>query len=379
MGDCRCAAGRIGGSAAGGGSARGDGDGRAARFTVPAGTQIPLKLAQGISTKSAKVGDAVYAETVFPVTANDRIVIPAGTYVQGRISEIKRPGRVKGRAEFLMHFTTMIFKSGYTVMLPGAVENVPGLGKAAVKDKEGTVQQDGTKGKDAEHGCQDGGRRRGGGLNRGSRRQGRGNWRRRRRCRRTGQRAADARTRRQPAAPEPACRSCWNGRWTWTGTRSGKYVAGSLVVSAGALATGYSTTAVRLSSHSFHSTRDSSSTAAHPFARLQRVAVRTIFSMAEDCARGERLGWQEFVRDYAPIARTLLDHFFPMLAPEMDTHVAAVFQRARANDNAWFQQLKFHNEREFLMAVPRTGIRLRPRGGARAGARSCRSSRCAPS
>jgi hypothetical protein len=72
--------------------------------------------------------------------------------------------------------------------------------------------------------------------------------------------------------------------------------------------------------------------------------------MSQDCARGERLGWQEFVRDYATIARTLLSHFFPMLAPEMDAHVAAVFQRARAGDNAWFQQLKFQNEREFLMA-----------------------------
>ena len=72
--------------------------------------------------------------------------------------------------------------------------------------------------------------------------------------------------------------------------------------------------------------------------------------MAEDCARGERLGWHEFVRDYAAIARVLLNHFFPMLAPEIDTHVAAVFQRARAAGNAWFQQIKFQNEREFLMA-----------------------------
>lgn len=124
------------------------GESRRGGITVPAGTQIPLKLEQGISTKSAKVGDAVYARTVFPITANDRIVIPAGTYVQGRISEIKRPGRVKGRAEFLMHFTTMIFHSGYTVMLPGAVENLPGSEKQTVKDKEGTVQQNGSKGKD---------------------------------------------------------------------------------------------------------------------------------------------------------------------------------------------------------------------------------------
>jgi hypothetical protein len=80
------------------------------------------------------------------------------------------------------------------------------------------------------------------------------------------------------------------------------------------------------------------------------VAVRTIFTMAEDCARGERLGWREFVRDYAPIARTLLAHYFPSLVPEMDAHVTAVFQRARAGDNAWFRSLKFTNEREFAMS-----------------------------
>jgi type IV secretion system protein VirB10 len=109
-----------------------------------------LRLAQGISTKNARVGDAVYAETVFPFTASDRIIIPAGTYVQGRITDIKRPGRVKGKAEFLMHFTTMIFKSGYTVMLPGAVENVPGAEQQRVKGQEGTIQQEGNRVKDVE-------------------------------------------------------------------------------------------------------------------------------------------------------------------------------------------------------------------------------------
>ncbi len=72
--------------------------------------------------------------------------------------------------------------------------------------------------------------------------------------------------------------------------------------------------------------------------------------MAEDCARGERLGWEEFVRDYANIARALLTHYFPSLAPDKDAHVTALFQRGRAVDNAWFRQLQFANEREFAMA-----------------------------
>lgn len=120
----------------------------AGMVTIPAGTEIPLRLAQAITTKNAKVGDPVYAETAFPFTMNDKVVIPAGTYVQGRIVEVQRPGRVKGRAQILMHFTSMIYRSGYTVMLPGAVENVPGAEKQDVNDQEGTIRQAGNKGED---------------------------------------------------------------------------------------------------------------------------------------------------------------------------------------------------------------------------------------
>lgn len=119
-----------------------------ARLTIPAGTKIPLALKQAISTKNAQEGDPVYCETTFPFVVDDKIVIPAGTYVQGKISRIQRPGRVKGRAELLMHFTSMIYPSGYTVMLPGSVENLPGADKTSIKGSEGTVRQDGEKGKD---------------------------------------------------------------------------------------------------------------------------------------------------------------------------------------------------------------------------------------
>jgi type IV secretion system protein VirB10 len=109
---------------------------------------VPLALKQAISTKTAKEGDPVYCETTFPFVVDDHIVIPAGTYVQGKISRIQRAGRVKGRAELLMHFTSMIYPSGYTVMLPGSLENVPGAEKTTVKDSEGTIRQDSEKGKD---------------------------------------------------------------------------------------------------------------------------------------------------------------------------------------------------------------------------------------
>ncbi len=120
-------------------------------ITLPSGTKVPLVLKHAITTKTAREGDAIYAETNFPVVQDGKMAIPPGTYVQGVISRIQRAGKVKGKAELLVHFTSMIFPSGYTVMLPGAVDNVPGMDNAKMKDKdqEGTVQGPGGKGKDA--------------------------------------------------------------------------------------------------------------------------------------------------------------------------------------------------------------------------------------
>lgn len=113
-----------------------------AELVIPAGTKVALSLKQAISTKTAKEGDSVYAVTSFPVAIDNRIIIPPGTYVQGKITRVQRGGHVKGRAELLMHFTSMIYPNGYTVMLPGSLENVPGAEKSTVKDSEGTIQQD---------------------------------------------------------------------------------------------------------------------------------------------------------------------------------------------------------------------------------------------
>lgn len=116
--------------------------------TVPAGTKVLLQLKSPIDTKSAHVGDGVYCQTSFPVTQDNVVVIPAGTYVKGEIAHVERAGRIKGRAEILFHFNTMIFPNGYTVDLPGALKNEPGATNSTVSDNEGTVRANGQKGKD---------------------------------------------------------------------------------------------------------------------------------------------------------------------------------------------------------------------------------------
>lgn len=115
-------------------------------LVIPVGSRIPVALQHAISTKSAREGDSVYAHTTFPFVLNDRVLVPAGTYIQGKITHVKRAGRLKGRAELLVHFTTLIYPNGYTVVLPGAVDNVPGADRTHMQDKEGTIQQDPEKG-----------------------------------------------------------------------------------------------------------------------------------------------------------------------------------------------------------------------------------------
>jgi hypothetical protein len=124
--------------------------------SIPAGSKIPLSLKQAISTKNAREGDAVYAETVFPFVLNEHVLVPSGTYVQGKIAHVERAGHGKGRAEILMHFTTLIYPSGYTVMLPASVENTPGADDHGVKDDEGTIQQDKDTGKKVEDAAKNG-------------------------------------------------------------------------------------------------------------------------------------------------------------------------------------------------------------------------------
>lgn len=113
-----------------------------ARYVVPAGTRILLSLREEISTRAALPGNPVYFVTEFPVVEHGDVVIPPGVYVKGMIDTVKRPGRVKGRAEIQLHFTSLIFPNGSEVQIPGSLSKVPGSTKSEVKDREGTVVQD---------------------------------------------------------------------------------------------------------------------------------------------------------------------------------------------------------------------------------------------
>lgn len=119
-----------------------------AQIVVPAGTHLPLVLHNGITTRNAQPGEPLYLETTFPVVVNDRIVIPAGSYVQGEITEAKRPAKGKGGGEVRIRLTTLILPNGYTVKFDAVPTNTA-TGGGEYTDKEGQINKDRDKAADA--------------------------------------------------------------------------------------------------------------------------------------------------------------------------------------------------------------------------------------
>jgi hypothetical protein len=121
---------------------------KADEAVVPTGTRFPLMLRNGINTRTAKAGDSVYFETLYPIAVHNRIAIPMGTFVRGRILEAKRPGRIQGRGEFRIALEQMTYPNGYTIDLLAMPSSVDRNGQEGV-DSEGKIKGPSSKGRDA--------------------------------------------------------------------------------------------------------------------------------------------------------------------------------------------------------------------------------------
>ena len=116
-----------------------------ADYTVQSGVKIPLSLINSISTKHSMEGDSVYLETAFPILANGRIVIPVVSYVTGTVTQIKKPGRVKGRGEIYVRFDTLTLPNGVTRDFRSRMGTIDASSMGNLDRDEGRVQSEGDK------------------------------------------------------------------------------------------------------------------------------------------------------------------------------------------------------------------------------------------
>ena len=114
-------------------------------YLVESGTHIPLSLINSVSTKNSVPGDRVYLETVFPILVDGRIVIPPGSYVMGTITQVQRPGKVKGRGEFHLRFDSLTLPNGTTRDFRARVSGLDGRASEELDRKEGSIKSEGNK------------------------------------------------------------------------------------------------------------------------------------------------------------------------------------------------------------------------------------------
>lgn len=118
-------------------------------YVVEPGTRIPLSLINSVTTKHAAEGDRIYLETVFPILVNGKIVIPPGSYVAGTVTQVKRPGRVKGRGEIYLRFDSLTLPNGVTRDFRARVGQLDGRATEELDKNEGKIKSEGNKGGDA--------------------------------------------------------------------------------------------------------------------------------------------------------------------------------------------------------------------------------------
>jgi hypothetical protein len=117
---------------------------------IPAGSHLLLRMLNSVNTKTAQDGDYVYLRTATPVVFDNKIIVPAGSYVQGVVSHAKQSGRIKGRAELGIRLDSLTLPEGKVYHIAPRLASVASGDTAQKVDRrENEVTQGGTKEEDA--------------------------------------------------------------------------------------------------------------------------------------------------------------------------------------------------------------------------------------
>jgi hypothetical protein len=120
-------------------------EGPPGEFQVDPGTHVLLSMVNSVSTKRAAVGDRIYLQTAFPLLSNGRIVVPQGSWVTGTITQVKRPGRVKGRGELQVRFDSLVLPNGVSRNFRADLGALDGRNDGTLNKEQSKVQGPGDK------------------------------------------------------------------------------------------------------------------------------------------------------------------------------------------------------------------------------------------
>jgi len=75
---------------------------------IPEGTTLPLALETAISSATSQSGDVVVARLAEDIQVGEKVRVPSGSEIRGRVTAATPSGRVKTRARLAFDFDTLV-------------------------------------------------------------------------------------------------------------------------------------------------------------------------------------------------------------------------------------------------------------------------------
>jgi hypothetical protein len=112
---------------------------------VPEGTVIPIVLTTILNTRNSQVGDTIYADTTYPIWIQQRLVIPRGSNVRGTVTEVVRPGKIKGKGRLAVRFDDILLPNGVKHEFIATFRGIHSAGDESLDRKSESVSAGATK------------------------------------------------------------------------------------------------------------------------------------------------------------------------------------------------------------------------------------------
>jgi len=90
-------------------------------WVVPADTVISMRMDSDLSSRTARVGDKFTSTVTIPVYIDGNTVIPAGSIVEGRVTQVTPAKRMSKSGTIGIDFDELIFPDGSRIQLDGSL------------------------------------------------------------------------------------------------------------------------------------------------------------------------------------------------------------------------------------------------------------------
>ena len=113
-----------------------------AQSSLPTGTPLKVKLETTISTFSSHVGDPFQGRLIDAVVIDGKTLLPAGAIVEGRVTKLNEPRRIKGKPTIALFPENVVLPTGERYTLNAVLVDT-NMGKGTDVNDEGQFKGDG--------------------------------------------------------------------------------------------------------------------------------------------------------------------------------------------------------------------------------------------